>query len=194
MLDDAKLKALPPRAQTYWRKAQEFVTKNQTDWFIITRRSEQWEAWSSYFDAIGFVPSGMRTCDSFAAPAEFPQWFDGDYRTPDDRHALTEPQRWERYARIMRQRYGENTKLRPRHDWEWGEWANGNVPPAPVPREHVEGSYDAMVKLHGRPIGRFEEGTKWARMAGRQVDLTKSPWKPLTDAQLRDHYKRPEVA
>jgi hypothetical protein len=71
---------------------------------------------------------------------------------------------------------------------------NGNVPPAPVPREHVEGSYDAMVKLHGRPIGRFEEGTKYARMAGRQVDLTKSPWKPLTDTQLRDHYKRPEVA
>src|SRR5689334_17388672 len=111
MLSEEKLRTLPQPAQAYWRKAQEFVTKNQVDWFMIVRGSEEWTAWSRYFSSFNYRPFGMRSCDSIAVPAQWPEWLDHDYKAPSGHSALTEPQRRERYENTERERYGANVRL-----------------------------------------------------------------------------------
>jgi hypothetical protein len=84
---------------------------------------------------------------------------------------MTEPERRARYERIMRERYpqwGASVGLRPRDDWEWGDWANGNVPPpyvskfdAPGRRANVFVHADAPQYANACEIARTADPADW---------------------------------
>lgn len=50
--------------------------------------------------------------------------------------------------------------------------------------------YFEAFALYGRPLGRFEKGTKWAHFSGRQAS-TPPPWKGPSDADLAAYYRKP---
>lgn len=66
--------------------------------------------------------------------------------------------------------------------------------PKPWVRPVVAGRYPEMVARFGRPIGRFEQGTKWEHLAGRDADPSKQTYGGATDAELRALYGRREAS
>lgn len=81
MLSEEKLRQLPLKAQAYWRKAQEFVAKNQTEWVAIQPGMQEWPDWMRYFQRQGWKPFGVRMveqgkCTTFLVPTKWPEWFD----------------------------------------------------------------------------------------------------------------------
>lgn len=84
MLSEEKLRTLPPIPQAYWRKAQEFVAKNQTEWFVVEPKMPEWAQWMAYFDRQGWKPFGVREVErgrtkTFLVPSRWPEWFDSEH-------------------------------------------------------------------------------------------------------------------
>lgn len=85
MLTEEKLKTLPHPAQGYWRRAQDFVIKNQNDWVEIRPKTTEFDSWREYFEHyLKFEPYGLKQIrrgllSVFLVPAQWPEWFDPDY-------------------------------------------------------------------------------------------------------------------
>lgn len=81
-LTEEQLRRLPQPAQTFWRKAFDFVRDHQTDWILIKAGTEQFTAWREYFATKGWEPFAFRQVrlekiDSIVMPSEWPEWFEG---------------------------------------------------------------------------------------------------------------------
>jgi hypothetical protein len=84
MLDEAKLRELPPKAQEFWRAAQNFVKANQTEWQRIAPGTDEFGAWVRYFQSKEWEPFGLRqirvgTIAGLTVPSQWPEWFDKEY-------------------------------------------------------------------------------------------------------------------
>ncbi len=92
MLTEAQLKALPEPAQTWWRQSYEYMKKNQTDWISIKPGMPEYEAWVRYFRWMNWKPFGVKmiergTCETMLVPAQWPYWFNPNYRLLPQREA-----------------------------------------------------------------------------------------------------------
>ena len=92
MLSEEKLMTLPTIQREYWRKAQEFVRTNQTEWIPISLGMLEYEEWTKYFRAKNWRPFGIRMveqgrCTVFLVPAQWPQWFENTPPPPVDNYS-----------------------------------------------------------------------------------------------------------
>lgn len=165
-------RAKDPVMEEFWTKAKAHVQTNGGKWQTVKRDTDQQKEWIRYFR--GFLDRTPHFLTMLAdgrietamLPALRPEWFDPVYATAD---AYEIDRRLER-------------ALRPK------VWL------PPIPREGTQ-SYPQMLAKHGRPIGSFEEGTKWAHLAGRR-EGTAPIWKAPGNDTLRSYYKPavPEAA
>jgi len=110
--------------------------------FALDRYSRELDAWVWYFDHhLGWRPATLtafieQETKGFTVPAQWPEWFDLQYRPP---------------AVIPRVRYSQDDRYETLEDLQHrlGKTFGLGCPPPP-------GSYQDMVPRYGRPIGRFE--------------------------------------
>jgi hypothetical protein len=165
MLTEEKLKQLPQPAQKFWRAAQEFVTKNQSEWIDIGANTEEFRSWARYFRTwLDFKPFAISQIEQnrlrvIVMPTQWPEWFDEAYSAAD-------PEEIERRDALALQK---------------PEWS--------APK--IDCPHGELTALHGRPLGRFEAGTKWSRFAGRRASVP-APWQAPSDVELRARYGREE--
>ncbi len=83
-LSEEKLRQLPPKAQEFWRNAQNFVQTNQCEWAWIEAGTDQFVSWVKYFQWKNWEPYAIRairkgTIRGMTMPTELPEWFDKDF-------------------------------------------------------------------------------------------------------------------
>lgn len=85
-ITDMAKKMKHPKAKAYWTKAEAHCA-DLDKWFAVERDSKEYEAWSRYFDRLGWEPRHWRDLrkneddetgriDMFLVPAQWPEWFD----------------------------------------------------------------------------------------------------------------------
>ena len=155
---------MPPKAKEFHAKAKEFLTASGGQLVLIERNSPEHRAWEKYFRVQwDWMPWGMKQMQlGWLETVTMPAQFPELF---DPHFAALEPEEIER-------RYAAAIKPKP--------W----IPPV------VPNNFQQMVEKYGRPIGRFEEGTKWAHMAGRDANPNKQISGGASDAELRERYSK----
>jgi hypothetical protein len=70
-----------PIAREFYRRAMEVVRSNGGSGFVIKHGQAEFEAWSKYFDRLGWRPHAMKLSahnpkQEITMPTQWPEWFD----------------------------------------------------------------------------------------------------------------------